>query len=408
MCSGARICSRVTEPVAAGTAAVELTPLELASGQPYGRIAPTEVLPEIAPELTPLAAFEEPIRRALERPPCLVTFSGGRDSSAALAVARRIALEEGLPLPVPITVRFSDAPGAREDEWQELVISRLGLADWIKLDVGEELDYVGPLAQRLLLRHGVLSPPVVLLFATLLEHARGGSLLTGMSGDAVCGGWLRPHWAELMAGRARPQRGDVPFLGYALTPRPVRHLLARRYVVRPSWLTPAAWHAYREANAGEIATRPARWDRYLLWYRNRRRLHATRASIARVATAADAFACHPFQELRFLAALARAGGARGLGDRAAVMRFLFAGELPDELLVRSTKGNFTLAYLRTPTRAFARRWDGRGLDRELVDAERLREAWLRPVVDPRAALLLQAAWVDSVQRGVEQPLAHAV
>jgi asparagine synthase (glutamine-hydrolysing) len=90
------------------------------------------------------------------------------------------------------------------------------------------------------------------------------------------------------------------------------------------------------------------------------------------------------------------------------MRLLFGDDLPADVVRRTTKANFTLAYFRGATRAFARRWDGRGLDEELVDPERLRDALLSPVVDPRAALALQAAWVDSVARGREQLLADRV
>ena len=60
--------------------------------------------------LTPLAALEEAILPALRRPPCLVSFSGGRDSSCVLAAATRAARREGLQPPVPVTLRVSNAP----------------------------------------------------------------------------------------------------------------------------------------------------------------------------------------------------------------------------------------------------------------------------------------------------------
>ena len=84
------------------------------------------------------------------------------------------------------------------------------------------------------------------------------------------------------------------------------------------------------------------------------------------------------------------------------MRFLFSGDLPEDVLARPTKANFALALFRSHTRAFARRWDGQGFDPELVDAEALRRVWLSPLVTTASALALQAAWLDSALRGVEQ------
>ena len=41
-------------------------------------------------------ALEAAVLPALQRPPCLVSFSGGRDSSAVLAVAADVARRHGL------------------------------------------------------------------------------------------------------------------------------------------------------------------------------------------------------------------------------------------------------------------------------------------------------------------------
>ena len=132
------------------------------------------------------------------------------------------------------------------------------------------------------------------------------------------------------------------------------------------------------------------------------------ATVARLGAEVDAQVAHPFHDRRFVGALARAGGARGLGDRASVMRALFSGDLPDDVLARPDKANFALAYFRGHTRAFARRWDGRGFDPEIVDAEALRETWLSWIVDPRSALALQTAWLDSAERGLEELPADAL
>ena len=88
----------------------QLAPLEVATGLVLGVDPRREV---VAPRLdvaeSPLRAFERAVLPALRRGPCLVSFSGGRDSSAVLAVATGIARREGLPLPIPVTNVF---PGA--------------------------------------------------------------------------------------------------------------------------------------------------------------------------------------------------------------------------------------------------------------------------------------------------------
>ena len=53
-----------------------------------------------------------------------------------------------------------EASGPSEARWQEAVVGFLGLDDWVRLDVEEEIDFVGPVARRLLLRHGVRHPPI--------------------------------------------------------------------------------------------------------------------------------------------------------------------------------------------------------------------------------------------------------
>lgn len=380
----------------------QLTPLEIAGGIPLGIDDPkASGFPVVPANLTPLAAFEDSIRSALARPPCVVSFSGGRDSSAVLAVAARLARDEKYPPPIPVTLRFLDTPGSGEAEWQERVIAHLGLADWIRLEVGEELDYVGPLAQRLLLRHGIVHHTAP-MFWLQVEPARGGSLVTGFGGDTTVGGWLRPHTSEVLVGREHPAFADLPVFAYALAPYFVRRGVFKARVRRRVWMRAKAFRAFAAARASESGSRPVSWDRFLEWQTRLRRFSALEWAVSKLAADVDAIDVHPFFDRRFLAALARVGGRRGLGDRTAVMRLLFSGDLPEDVLARPTKANFALALFRSHTRAFARRWDGQGFDPELVDAEALRRVWLSPLVTTASALALQAAWLDSALRGVEQ------
>ena len=162
-----------------------MTPLEIAWGYVPGH---TEALPRPAVgQADPRVALEHVVGEALRNPPCGVAFSGGRDSSAVLAIATHVARREGLADPVPITRVFPDAPAADEGQWQELVVGHLELADWQRVSIHDELDVVGPLAAAHLVEHGVVWPPMIHADVPLLGSLRGGSLIDGEGGDEVLG-----------------------------------------------------------------------------------------------------------------------------------------------------------------------------------------------------------------------------
>jgi hypothetical protein len=104
-------------------------PWEIASGVALGLDPSAGALPADGPA-DPRAALDAVLLRALGRPPCLVSFSGGRDSSAVLAAAAAVARREGLALPVPLTYRFAAVAETDEARWQERVVGRLDLPDW--------------------------------------------------------------------------------------------------------------------------------------------------------------------------------------------------------------------------------------------------------------------------------------
>lgn len=187
---------RMATPAGAGEPPAPLRPtaLELASGVVLGeRWEPR--LPQVPASLTPRQALEDAILPALECMPCLVSFSGGRDSSVVLALAAAVARRHGLPAPVPFTVRFPGVAMADESEWQELVVRHLRLDDWQRYEAGDgELDLVGPVATRLMRRHGVLWPSNAHLVEPACRAASGGSLLTGLEGDGLLGAWRCTTW----------------------------------------------------------------------------------------------------------------------------------------------------------------------------------------------------------------------
>jgi Asparagine synthase len=368
----------------------------------------TPPLPEPAPGVSPRKALEAALLPALERPPCVVAFSGGRDSSLLLAVAAHVAHQEGLAQPLPLTLRFPQSPTAEESEWQELVIRHLGIEDWVRREIYDELDFVGPVAQRTMLRHGVLWPANLHFVGPPAAQAAGGSLVTGVGGDRVLA-----SGPDDALGRSRTratQRNLVRGVYRSLPARARAPHYARRVRTNAPWLRAPAV----DAVVARMLTQP--WEprscEARLDHVHRERLHTlTRHGVALLAKDEHARAVMPFLDPGFLASLAGFLGARGIGGRTAVMRALAGDLLPERLVTRPTKAVFPEAYCNRHTRDFVQTWRGGGVDDTLVDVEHLRSLlgdgtdhkWLG-----RSAILLQSAWLaeaagDAVVTGRVQP-----
>jgi hypothetical protein len=380
----------------AGDESLRPSPLEVAAGRMFGEHGGAPGIAHADDRgRTPLAALEEAMLPALERAPCLVSFSGGRDSSTVLAAATRTARREGLPPPVPVTLRVRDAPRAEESAWQERVVRHLGLRDWELLEAGEDMDRLGPFSLSVLRRHGVLYPPNTFLQLPLLEAARGGCLLSGLGGDELFASWRWRNHADALARRRRRTPGDVLRLAYAASPRTVRDLReARRYrLVGLDWLRPEAARSASRLVAAARAEQPRSWARWVDWFARRRSVCASRWSLSLLALDADTVLVHPLLDPGFLAALARTGGRLGLGDRTAGMRALFGELLPDDVLARPTKAEYGEAFWGAGTREFAAGWTGAGVDPALVDVTALKREWLKPRPHEDSAMLLHSAWL---------------
>ncbi len=342
---------------------------------------------------TPLAALEAAVLPALERPPCLVSFSGGRDSSCVLAVAVNVARREGLQLPVPATHRFRGATEADESEWQERVVSALRLADWVRLEQGDELDVVGSVAERVLAAHGLLWPFNVHFHLPLLEEARGGALLTGIGGDEIFGltSWDRVN--AVLARVVRPKPKDVLRASFAVTPPAVRRrILRRRFPQALPWLRPRARRAVADAWAAQAALEPRRYTGRAAWWR---RLRATRvglASLAVLASDEDVLLVHALADASLADAIARTP-ALVHADRAGRMRALVGSLLADAVYERRSKASFDRVFWGVHSRELAREWRGEGIDPNVVDAEALRSVWAQEVPPPQTYTLLQSVWL---------------
>jgi asparagine synthase (glutamine-hydrolysing) len=276
------------------------------------------------------------------------------------------------------------------------MVTHLGLGDWQRIEIGDELDLLGDAACDALRRHGLLWPPNAYFPAPVFRVARGGCVLNGFDGDGLFGAW---PWARAQAvlHRRLPLRPtDVARIGWAVAPVPVRRLVETRRALAPiTWLHPRAERRFAREWRGRKASEPRRWDRRLQWYSRWRFLHLGVHSLSLVAGDYGSRSVSPFADRQFIAALAREGGPAGFGDRSGALRAVFGDVLPRELIERRSKAEFGRAIWRGRALEFASRWDGSGVDPDLVDADRLRAAWAADNPAFGSATLLHGAWLAS-------------
>lgn len=365
----------------------------------FGRDARNPSFPR-RPSGRPLAALELALIGALRHAPCLVSFSGGRDSSALLAVATRVARREGLPEPVPVTGRFPGTPSTDEHDWQEEVVGRLGCPDWVRLEFTEELDVIGPVARRVMGWQGIPYPYNLHLLLPLMEAGRGGSFVTGMGGDQS---FFAPGRAlDVLARRARPVPRDALRIAAAAAPRAVRRAALRERVgLHYPWLSAAGNDALARGWLDEEARQPLRWNARLREMWRSRFMQLSLERIAALGRQVDVEAVHPFVDAGFLSALAVEGGAKGFPSRSAAMQALFAQDLPERVTARGTKASFNDVLWNRHAREFVAELapdrlsqvlHKLGLD-GLVDARAVGEHWAQPEPLANSFVLLQACWL---------------
>jgi hypothetical protein len=375
-----------------------IRPLDLAAGILLGT-EPRDPLRPPPGSLSRREAFARAVRPALETGRCLVSFSGGRDSSGVLAITTHVARRDGLPDPVPVTLRFSEAPNAVEDGYQEKVVRHLGLRDWERIEITDELEFTGPIAARALRRHGPLFPATAFLLLPALERARGGTLIAAFGGSDLFLFWRWTRVADVLARRARPRRGDLRPLAMAALPRVVRGAVARRVAPpdRFPWLREDAAREVVGILAHEVGTEPVRFNKAIETHRRHRCFSAAVRTLQALADGAGSSLSIPTYDPAFIGTVARDGGRTGWGDRTRMMLTMVGDLLPEEVLARRER-SYSDVYYGARLRAFADSWSGGGLDDSLVDPDALREMWRAERPDLRSMLLLHAAWLHDDRR----------
>jgi asparagine synthase (glutamine-hydrolysing) len=332
-------------------------------------------------------------RSLLATPPCVVAFSGGRDSSALLAVLADVARRDGLPPPIAVTARWDDDEASDETGWQEVVIKAVGVDDWEIIRPGTDLDLLGRGATDILGRGGLMWPAPAYALMPMIELAAGGVFLSGEGGDEALGLWPYGRLWSSIRSRHVPRHSDLRALALGCCPRAVRRWRwQHNFPPYQSWLRPEAFRRMAVSLADDQANDPLRWDRYQVMSRGRRGADLTERTLEGLCALAGSRFVAPFLDRTFLSSLAAWGGRLGGGDRTEVMTALFADLLPEAVLSRTSKASFGGVFWGPESRRFAEEWDGTGLDGDLIDPAALRRAWMAPVPVYGSALPLHAAW----------------
>jgi asparagine synthetase B (glutamine-hydrolysing) len=384
-----------------------LAPLEVAASVVFGRA--NRVERDDNGSAGALAAFEAALLPALRRPPCLISFSGGRDSSAVLAVAVALARREGLPEPIPVTAVFPHVPETDEEEWQQHVVRAVEAGEWVRETLDDEADLIGSVAKTMMAWSGLPYPYNLHLQAPLVAKARGGSFVTGLGGDETLSAGSRA--LAVLTRQARPRPRDVLTISFALAPRRVRRaVLRRRGGLTFPWLSEIGNAELAERTLEDSLDVPLLWDAGLRHWRSLRYVQLGLDSIARLAADNDVVAVHPFADQGFVAALARSAGYRGYPSKTAAMEALFGGLVPTELIARTTKASFDRVLWGRETREFVKTLSPAQLDdalgalqlERLVDPKAVRAHWTEETPRANSFLLLQACWLslaDSEETG---------
>ncbi len=382
-----------------------LSPFELGTGLIFGADARPSPLPG-APGQSPVEALEQVIFPALLRPPCLVSFSGGRDSSAVLAIAAGLARRHGLAPPIPATNVFAGAPAADEEEWQTQVVAALQLTEWLRIRHTDELDVIGPYAKRVLRRHGLLWPFNAYFHLPVFDAAAGGSVITGVGGDEVFAAARMLRFDALRRRVEAPAPKDVLRLGFAAAPARVRRaVIQRREPLSLPWMRAEACRLASSLRARDTASEPRTLAARMAWWQTLRYLRVGVAALDEVAQGQGTAVAHPLLSPAFWAAVARSA-PWGFSSRTEGMRRMFGDSLPEGLIARRSKAHFDEAFWTDRARAFAHAWTGGGISAEWVEEAALARHWREERPLAQSFFLLQGAWLHAERSGASAEAAE--
>lgn len=357
-------------------------------------IGSTDPGPMPDPGVGARAALEGVVRPLLAGGPTHVLFSGGRDSSAVLAVAVHVARSMGLPDPIPVTATYPGHAGADESEWQDLVLRHLRLRERIVVPIADQRHMLGAVSTANLERRGLVWPAGVQSQPVLLDGLAGSAVLTGEGGDGFLAARRVTPLLILKQSRTRPGRALRRALVDAVEPGVVQ----RRRQWRAWRSSPAGWlrpGADRILFDSTVRPRPPlRWDTETWGILSMRHVYVAMHNSAAGAADVGVNMRHPLADPHFVAALAREGGRWGFRGRTHVFRHLVGDLLPEAVVSRSTKAHFNGTRWGHRERDFARTWDGSGVDPELVDPAALRAEWMKESPSPAATFLIHAAWLS--------------
>ena len=166
------------------------------------------------------------------------------------------------------------SPRPRRVSWQERVVRHLGLGEWHRVVLHDEVDAIGPLARTRLVAHGVLWPPNLAGDVPLIEAVPGGSVIDGEGGDEVLGDtWHRVAELQQLVRAPWPLRKRrLRAALEAAAPARVRTSRVRRHWGdQLTWLTPAGRELVLDTLAREEAERPLRYAASLLMVPRKRK-----------------------------------------------------------------------------------------------------------------------------------------
>lgn len=353
---------------------------------------------ELVPDPTPpRAALESVLLALLQRGRVSVAFSGGIDSSGLLCLTADVARRHGLPDPVPVTSRFPHAPETDESEWQELVIRHLDLTDWVRVDVGEDAELLGPPATRALLRHGVRWPALLHMQEVTMAAVPGTIHVMGNGGDELTFPTRAGTLQLLRDGRLVRDRAAAAAILHDLRPQLQRFRPGADARV-PHWVRPDARRLVASLLRNHPHTEGFRWRAELERRTNAPWALRGHANVVEQGAELGVEIVQPLTSPAVIASMLSAAGRWGPTDRSEGALLLYGDTMPAAVRGRRDKVNFVNVVIGEATREFIRTWDGHGLPDELVDPSLVRAEWDKPQPRYSSFALLQHAWLQQQRR----------